>query len=150
MVWQWLLDVSHHKKQKCNHLKMDSLVDQMEAFKTPLVIFIILALLAVIVYLYVNRRAENISIEYASTMSQPIEPVSVREKTSLKNLVHGTVGADRGSDSTATFTGQEDVGQEVGKERICVQQGGTTFCQELRNANVRHGVQGAFMPISSN
>lgn len=75
---------------------MDSLVDQMEAFKRPLVIFIILALLAVIVYLYMNRHREGAEVPNVTVP----KPEEIAEE--------GTAGAEQGLTTPITPVDQED------------------------------------------
>ncbi len=77
---------------------MDSLTNQMEALKTPLVIFIILALLAVVVYMYMNRNTEGAEVPNV-TVPKPVDQEIAKE---------GTVGAEQGATTPITSVNQED------------------------------------------
>ena len=56
---------------------MDSLSYQMEALKTPLVLFIVVALLGAVAYLYMNRKREGANMIAQTTIQTDTNKVSV-------------------------------------------------------------------------
>ncbi len=93
---RWRRDVSLRKKEKYTHLKMDSLGYQMEALKTPLVLFIVVALGAAVAYLYMNRKKEGAAV-----------PIAVKE------VANGTLGVDQGGVVSPQTTIQSDTAAAV-------------------------------------
>ena len=74
---------------------MDSLSYQMEALKTPLVLFIVVALLGAVAYLYMNRKREGAAAPFLP------EPVK-------KEITQGSQGSDQGANMIAQTTIQTD------------------------------------------
>lgn len=79
---------------------MDSLSYQMEALKTPLVLFIVVALLAAVAYLYMNRKREGAAAPFLP------EPVK-------KEITQGSHGSDQGTKMIAQTTIQTDTDAAV-------------------------------------
>lgn len=80
---------------------MDSLSYQMEALKTPLVLFIVVALLAAVAYLYMNRKREGAAAPFIAP-----EPVK-------KEITQGSHGSDQGANMIAQTTIQTDTDAAV-------------------------------------